>query len=329
MDPVHPQHEPGDDGKTAGIRPFSRHEQERALMEIAARQDALACALQARALGFSESAIRRRVQGGLWGRVLPSVYKVTGAPTTDRQRVRAAALWVGGGAVVSHASAAWLWGLDGFKPPERPEVTVPRRRGPSSDLVVVHRTLALPDADRAEVGGIPVTGPARTVIDVAAQLGDEAFEAAVESGFRLGRYRDSFVRWRVEELGGTKRPGSRQLLAILDARGKGAAALESPLEVRTWRVLTRSDLPAPVRQHWVRARERWFRLDFAWPDRKVGVECDGYMPHGGRIAFRRDRRKLAALAGLRWLMIPVTWADVTRRPEEMLAEVRGALAEAS
>lgn len=329
MEPVHHSRTPGDDGKSDEIRRFSRHERERALMEIAARQDALVCALQARALGFSPAAIQRRVRAGLWGRVLPAVYKVTGAPATDRQRVRAAALWAGGGAAVSHASAGWLWSLDGFSAPRSPEVTVPRRRGPSSDLVVVHRTLALPDADRAEVDGIPVTAPARTVIDVAARLGDEALEAAVESGFRLGLYRDSLLRWRVEELGGTRRPGCGPLLAILDARGKGASALESPLEVRAWRVLMRTDVPTPVRQHWVRGRSRWFRLDFAWPDRKVGVECDGYTPHGGRIAFRRDRRKLAALAGLGWLMIPVTWDDVTRRPQEVLAEIRGALAEAS
>ncbi len=329
MEPVHHAHSQRDDGKTAEIRPSSRHERERALLAIAARQDALLCALQARALGFSESAIRRRVQAGLWGRVLPGVYKVTGAPTTDHQRVWAAVLWAGGGAAVSHASAAWLWGLDGFRAPPRPEVTVPRRRGPSSDLVGVHRTLALPDVDRAEVDGIPVTAPARTVIDVAAQLDGEALEAAVESVFRLGLARDSLLRWRVEELGGTRRPGCGSLLAILDARGQGAAALESPLEVRTWRVLVRSDVPTPLRQYSIRGGQRRFRLDFAWPDRKVAVECDGYSAHGGHVAFRRDRRKLAALAALGWLVVPVTWDDVTRRPAEMIAEVRGALAEAS
>ncbi|MGH9031848.1 MAG: type IV toxin-antitoxin system AbiEi family antitoxin [Acidimicrobiia bacterium] len=329
MEPALQRDDPGDDGKTSGNRSFSRHERARALMSLAARQDALVHDVQARALGFSPWAVRRRVQTGLWQRVLPSVSKVTGAPTTERQRVRAAALWAGGDAAVSHASAAWLWGLDGFRAPARPDVTVPRRRGPSSDLVVVHRTLALPDADRAEVGGIPVTSPARTVIDAAAHLGAEALEAAVESGFRLGLYRDSFLRWRVEQLGGTKRPGSGALLRILDARGRGAAALESPLEVRAWRLLVGSDVPRPVRQHWVRGRTRWYRLDFAWRDRKVGVECDGYEPHGGRIAFRRDRRKLAALAGLGWLMVPVTWDDVTRRPDALLADVRDALAEAS
>ncbi|HUF85714.1 MAG TPA: DUF559 domain-containing protein [Acidimicrobiia bacterium] len=308
---------------------MSRHEREQALARIAAHQDALITLLQACAVGLSEWAVRRRADTGRWEQLLPGVYKIVGAPTTDRQRVRAAQLWAGGGSVVSHGSAGWLWGLDGLRPPARPEVTVPRRRGPKSELVVVHRTLVLPDADRDEVCDIPCTTAARAVIDMAGSLDDEQLEIVMESGFRRGLYRESFLRRRLAELGGTGRRGSGRLLALLDERGKGAAPLEYPLEVKTWRLLKTSGLPMPVRQHQVRINGRTYRIDFAWPDRKVALECDGYESHGGRVAFRRDRRKLAALGAAGWLVIPATWEDITRHPNDKLREVRAALAQAA
>jgi very-short-patch-repair endonuclease len=308
---------------------LSRHEQERGLARIAAHQDALVTLLQARAVGLTEWAVRRRVAAGRWEQVLPGVYKIVGAPTTDRQRVRAAQLWAGGSAVLSHRSAGWLWGFDGMRAPALPEVTVPRRRGPSSELVVVHRTLVLPDVDRREILGLPVTSAARTIVDLAAVLDEEALEIAMESGFRLGFCRESFLRWRLQELGGPGRAGSTRLRRILDGRGKGAAPLEFPLEVKMWRFLKKSRLPRPVRQHEVRISGRRYRIDFAWPDRKVALECDGYDTHGGRVAFRRDRRKLAALSSDGWLVIPVTWDDATKRPNEKLSELSAALQRAA
>jgi very-short-patch-repair endonuclease len=221
-----------------------------------------------------------------------------------------------------------LWRLDGVRVPERPDLTVPRRRAPRSNLVIVHRSLLLPDVDRTEIDGIPVTSPARTLIDLAAVLDDQQLEAVVESGFRLGCFRESFLRWRIRELGET-RPGSRRLLDLLDARGRDAAALESPLEVRAWRVLVGSDLPRPVRQFSIRSGDRRYRLDFAWPEQKLAVECDGYTTHGGRAGFRRDRRKIAALAAIKWRVIPVTWEDVTRNRAQLLADVRDALSHGS
>jgi hypothetical protein len=233
-------HEPLRDGKTSEIRSLSRHEQDEAVARIAAHQDALITLLQARAVGLTEWAVRRRVATGRWDQLLPGVHKIVGAPTTDRQRVRAAQLWAGGAAVVSHRSAGWLWGLDAMGPPSSPEVTVPRRHGPNSEFVVVHRSHILPDVDRAEISGIPCTSAARSVIDIAGIVDEETLEIVMESGFRLGLYRESFLRWRLSALGGSGRRGSGRLLTLLDERGKGAAALEYPLEVKTWRLLKRS-----------------------------------------------------------------------------------------
>ncbi len=57
-----------------------------------------------------------------------------------------------------------------------------------------------------------------------------------------------------------------------------------------------------------------FRLDFAWPSLRVACECDGFEHHGARLAWRRDRRRLAAIEGAGWRILHVTWADVTHEP---------------
>jgi very-short-patch-repair endonuclease len=70
---------------------------------------------------------------------------------------------------------------------------------------------------------------------------------------------------------------------------------------------------------------RELRLDFAWPALRVGVEGDGYETHGGRSAFERDHARYALLAKHGWLVIPVTWRQVTREPQSVLDAVIGAL----
>jgi hypothetical protein len=46
------------------------------------------------------------------------------------------------------------------------------------------------------------SGAARTVIDLAGRLDDEQLEVTMESGFHQGLYRESFLEWRLSELGG-------------------------------------------------------------------------------------------------------------------------------
>jgi predicted transcriptional regulator of viral defense system len=85
---------------------------------------------------MSRQAIHRRLAAGRWQEVLPGVYRVAGAPTSEEQSLMAACLWAGPGAAVSHRAAAGLWGLlEGHS--TSVEITTPRRlRHPG---VVVHR----------------------------------------------------------------------------------------------------------------------------------------------------------------------------------------------
>jgi very-short-patch-repair endonuclease len=98
------------------------------------------------------------------------------------------------------------------------------------------------------------------------------------------------------------------------------------LEARLWKLLRRSRLPRPILQYEVRDGRRLVaRVDFAWPDRAVAVEADGYRFHGDVAAWGRDLRRRNELTGRGWRVVHVTWADVTRRPDEVLAVIGRAL----
>lgn len=259
----------------------------------------------------------------LWDRLLPHVYRIAGSASTERQKALAACLWAGDGAVASHRTAGVLWNLDGVTA-RQAEITVHSRRAPRSRLILVHRTLALPRADRVTIGGIPITSPLRTLLDLSACFDEEDLEVAVECAIRRALIREAALRHRV---GGKGKGGAAALRRVLDSRAPESPALESRLEVKVWRLIVRSGLPKPVRQHPVEVEARRYRLDFAWPSFRVAVEADGFATHGGRRrVFHADRRRLAALASAGWRVVPVTWEDATARSREWLASLGRTLA---
>jgi very-short-patch-repair endonuclease len=298
------------------------------LLRLATRQYGVFSRNQVLSLGFSPSQIDRRITTRRWQCVLPRVYRVGGAPPSGRQAALAACLWAGNGAAVSHRAAGVLWNLDGVSG-NRVELWVPADRKLRAAKLTVHRSKDLPRADRTHLGCIPITTPARTVIDLAGVLDDESLEAAVESALRQHRVSERILRARLYALGGSGRAGASALRRILEQRGERAAALEHRLEVKVWRLLVRSGLPKPTRQHGVDIDGRRYRLDFAWPSFRVAVEADGFATHGGHRAFHSDRRRAAVLAGAGWRLVPITWKEVTTRPEQWLREVGRTLARAA
>jgi very-short-patch-repair endonuclease len=170
----------------------------------------------------------------------------------------------------------------------------------------------LPRRDVVLVDGIRCTSATRTIIDCAAMLDDETLESAFEQARRMGLTSTRALAKRAGELCGRGRPGSSRVGGLLAVQCSGERALESWLEVKLARLLRRSSLPAPVRQHPVGR----YRLDFAWPALGVACECDGFEHHGSRLAWKRDRRRLAAIEAAGWRIVHLTWDDVTREPEQ-------------
>jgi very-short-patch-repair endonuclease len=293
---------------------------DRGVAALAAEQFGVFSRRQAAAEGLSEEAMSRRAMSGRWEVVFPGVYRLPGTTQTGRQRAMAAVLWGGEQSAISHTTAARLLRLDGTRSADL-HLTLPNTLGRRPPDFVLHRTATLPRSDLVVVDGIRCTSATRTIIDCAAVVDDEALETAFDHARRMGLTSAGALARRAEELCARGRPGSTRVRRLVAMQLTAGRPLESRLEVRMARLLRRSCFPAPERQH----RVGRFRLDFAWPDRFVACECDGFEHHGHRLAWKRDRDRLAALEAAGWRVVQVTWDDVTRQPDRTVERIALAL----
>lgn len=265
------------------------------LAALASRQHGIVSLTQAEALGHSRSDVLRRVQAGHLRRVLPRVYRIEGAIPSLEQRAMAAVLWAAPDAVASHQTATALWGISPAG--ETLHVTVERKRTRPPQGVHVH-TGAIARRDRGTLRGIPVSGVARTLLDVAVGTSDGGLLPLVERAIldRLTtaeRLHDVVARH-------PGRRGSRRLGRVLGTAGASA------LERRVEGLLRDAGLPPHEREYAVGR----FRLDFAWPPALVAVEADSRRWHSSAADFERDRAKHNFLVDRGWRVLRVTWRDL-------------------
>ncbi len=249
-----------------------------------------------------------------------NVYRVAGTPITWRQSLLAASL--GLNAVVSHRSAAALWRLVGFKH-GIVELIMPRNRQRHDGRLVLHRARLSP-TEITTIERIPVTTPARTLLDVAAIASPNAVEEALDDALRrklvsvprLRTYLDAQPRGRA---------GVRVLRAFVEARAQGGGAPDSPLETKIWRILVAAGITDGVRQHRIVDRGLTVAIpDVVFLDEMVAVEADSFEWHGSRSRWLRDLRRRNALLALGWRVLHFTWDDLAR-PDVVVATVLAAL----
>jgi hypothetical protein len=136
--------------------------------------------------GLNAESVKYRLKIGRLQLVHRNVYGVGHAPISPIARAMAAVLACGPGAVLSHRSAATLWGIDSRW---RTPVEVTARGARSIAGVQVHRSRTLEAPHIKRHLGIPVTSPARTVLDLADVLDDGARARAVNEAQVIGRLR--------------------------------------------------------------------------------------------------------------------------------------------
>ncbi|HEX2058988.1 MAG TPA: DUF559 domain-containing protein [Actinomycetota bacterium] len=233
----------------------------------------------------------------------------------------AATLWGGDTAAASGCSAAALWGFPDFP---RGPVEISHRAARQSRPGVVVRRVELDPRDVGHVAGIPATTAARTLSDVAGIVSGERFDAAFHYCLHERLATLEALHELAERRSGPGFSGATQFQDALDSYRTGPAAA-SPLEARLARRLRRSSLPRSVRQHPVQVDGRRRYLDFAWPDHMVAVEVDGFRWHSSRIAWRRDRHRLASLRRAGWTIVQVSQEDVDAGFAALVAELRNLL----
>jgi hypothetical protein len=266
------------------------------------------------------------VQSGEWHRLLPGVLAVAAVPPSWQQRLKAAELWAGPEAAVSHRAAAALWKLDGVEGGHVELVTTGSGSQPPPEIIV-HRTKLLAPGDRGLLAGIRVTGLVRTLFDLAGVVEPPIFELAAESAFRKDASLYGELATRLDHFGAHGRNGTAVVREFLRARDPAAAPTESLLETAFLPLVRAAGLPPPVRQYRVYDGPRCvIRLDFAYPDRRLGIRVHGYGCHMGRRQWVKDQDQGNLLTVLTWSVLDFSWQHLCERPADVVTVLRRAYA---
>ncbi len=267
-----------------------------------------------RECGLSANAVVSRRRRGTLHQVHPGVYSLGHAGLTLRGRFLAAVKACGPGAVLSHRSAAVLWGLLEWDEHWLPEVTVHTGHTRKIAGVTVHRTRVPFGVIRFDA--IPVTTPARTLIDVSSVLPFKPLRRAVREAMALKRI-------TVEEITAIRgRQGGAMLTQIL---ATGYVPTRTELEDAVHDLIRRGDLGDPAVNRDMTIDGKPTRPDFLWAERRLVVEADGSAWHEHRLAREDDVAKQVRLEAAGYRVIRVTWRQAIAHPEQTIARLRAAL----
>ena len=260
--------------------------------------------------GVSAASIERRVRKGVLLPVHRGVYRVGHRAPSVAARYLAAVLACGEGAALSGRAAAHVLGLIKGAPPP-PEVIAPGGRRVTG--VATRRSRDVPNVI---VRGIPVTTPARTLVDLAGVLGEDRLARACHEAGVLHGTTPAQVD-RVLALRPSA-PGAGRLRAVL--RGDVHVTL-SGLERRFLALLREHGLVLPHTNRPAGSK----RVDCRWPEQRLTVELDSYRYHRSRHAWEQDRRREREARARGDEFRRYTRDDVFRHPRLMLRELRDLL----
>jgi very-short-patch-repair endonuclease len=212
-------------------------------------------------------------------------------------------------AIASHLSAGWLWGLLRDRPATI-HVTAATTGRAKRDFVV--HFAELPAVDQTEIEDIPVTGLARTLLDLAGTLSTTRLERVLERAEELRRFDLVALEELLARAG--HHPGVGRLRRVLAIYREDPAFVRSKLEQRFLDLVRKAGLPTPSMNFNVGGYE----LDSYWEAERFVVELDVYETHGSRAAFERDRQRQEELKLMGVEMIRITGPRLDREPERVL-----------
>lgn len=290
------------------------HDVERAIARIAGRQDNVIGREQLLSAGLGRGAIAHRVRTGRWQRLHNNVYLLGPAPPSLVASARAAALACGAGAVVSHRSAAEMFGLL----PEiggEVHVTVAGRNVAPREGVRRHRIAAFAPGEVTNMRDIPLTTVARRICDLAAT------EAAkdVEHAFQEALYRRIVSERQMATV--LKREPNRRGAAVIRALLDDPGMTRSEKERALRRLIAEAQLPKPL----TNVRLHGYLVDAYWPEHGLVLEFDGWQGHGHRSAFETDRKRDQVLLANGLRVIRVTDRQLKYEPVAVAARIAMAL----
>ncbi len=267
-------------------------------------------------LGFTAREIERRLEAARLIRLYRGVYLV-GPVAPPLAHQMAAVLACGERSYLSHGSASHVqWATPYMPNPRTPHVTVVERDA-RPRRIRVHRVASLHPSETTTYQRIPITTPARTLLDLAPSLTPRQLERSLAEAFRRRIVRPAALEALIARHPG--RPGTPALRRLLDS---DPAFTRSELEERFLALVREAGLPEPE----VNAELGPYEIDFLWRDERLAVELDGWSFHSDRLAFEDDRRRDADLVARGYRVVRITWRQIRDEPVAVAARLAAALA---
>ncbi|HEU4739907.1 MAG TPA: DUF559 domain-containing protein [Solirubrobacterales bacterium] len=267
---------------------------------------------------MSKEEIDWRIRTGRLYRLHAGVYAVGHRLISRQGRLMAAVLASGPEAVLSHYSAALVWGLRGYS--ERAAHVTVSRKSTSTKRIRRHHS-PLPADERTVEEGIPVTTVPRTILDLAATEDADTVENLLrESEFRQLSDRLSLPDL-IERYPGKR--GTRKVQAALHRLKEDPVGRKrSRLEERFAPFLRQDRLPLPRFNDWIGVGGKHYQVDCHWPELRQIVELDGWDGHSTRTAFREDRARDRRLTTAGYTVTRLTWNQLDDEPRAVAADLR-------
>jgi len=270
------------------------------------------------AAGVTAARIKHRLATGRLHRLYPRVY-VVGRPRLEPLAASTAAVMhFEGHALLSGRSSGWL--LELSEGPELPvEVTVVGIDARSRPNLKVHRARTIFQADVRLWKGLPVTSPARTLVDLAGALDMAELEAAYAMALRRKLVTLDEISAAIARAPGRK--GVATLKALVDG-GAQPTLTRSGYERKLRALIKAADLPQPF----VNMKVEGHEVDFFWPKHRLVAEFDGFGTHGDRTSFETDRLRDQRLVAAGHRVLRITARQIDFTPYAVIARLAAAIA---
>jgi Protein of unknown function (DUF559) len=277
---------------------------------------------RAQRAGISRSDWYRSLRRGDLEYVHPGVARLVGSPRTREQRIAAAVMAAGRGAMASHRSAAYLFGVP--RPDDDPVDIIldDRRRRPVVNGAIIHRPRDRKDLSPVLRANIPTSNILRWCCDLGA-VDEPSVNAAVGHVVAAGLASPRALRTAIDVHSRCGRHGVPAFRAALEDWVLDGKPVDGILEPMMRRVLKRFGLPPAQFHAWIAGHE----VDFLFPGTPVVLECDGWETHGrNRVRFEHDRERNAIVTAAGFVIVHFTYRQLARHPEGVAKRIRANLA---
>lgn len=270
-------------------------------------------------IGLTDRQVDHLLQWGHLIRVHRGVYALPGVPATWHQRLLAATLALGDGAAVSHRAAAALWGID-VAGRDLVEVSGEVLQQTRPAHVIAHRSTDLGPAYVTKHLGIPVTRPARTLLDLGAVSSQAVVDRVVDDALARGR-----VEWEelLDVLSALGRRGRRGTGRLRRSLAERTGVPSTVLEAEFQRLVARHNLPEPIYQYEIRDEHGVFvaTVDAMYLDVRIVIELDGASTRVGRNALLYDVTRQNRIVQCGFMPLRYAWKCLVGTPQHTAREI--------